>query len=118
MSIQFKTYDQKRKVKGFGGLFVLKKKLSPTIIPSDVSIVKTTSANEGKKIGEITDIMRTDSDTNLKQEILNGNQLNMTESNTTIKKDSKRKTSENVKSLPKSKKTKIEDMKLFNANYF
>ena len=54
----------------------------------------------------------------LNQEVVNGNQLNSVEPNSTVENKLKRKKSENVTSLPKSKKTKIEEMKLFKANYF
>ena len=118
MTIQFRAYENKAKVKGFGGLFVLKKKSGPRNITSDVSFVQTASADEGRKLGEIVDKKTEDSNTNLNQEVVNGNQLNSVEPNSTVENKLKRKKSETVKSLPKSKKTKIEEMKLFKANYF
>ena len=112
MAIQFQSSLQKPKVKGIGGIFILKRK-DKSYVTSDVKSIIPTSAKEAKEISETINKKIIDSNTNFNNEVLISNTLN----NDMTKSELKRKPSPNAPKLPK-KKTKITAMNVFRSNYF
>lgn len=117
MSIHFEEQVPINKMKGVGGFFILKKQKVPSYENSDVSILKLSSAKEGKQKVETLKTQEIDSINNLNDHILTGNDLkNVDMSRETMEASKRQKT--DSKNLPKSKRTKRKDMEIFKSNFF
>ena len=100
------------KIKGIGGIFIVKRKIQ-TSVSSDVEVIIPTTAKEAQNISETINNQLIDSNTKFSNEVLSSNTIN----NDIEKIESKRKESSNNQKLPKKKK-KISTMDVFKSNYF